>query len=105
VILPYPTAGGDHRHRGGHRAADRFVALIARLVESSLLEVDEGILEAADTVMGATLQTVWLLPEAAASLILALPRRPSACLVRPPWQERWAAAELATWRSPMAISA
>lgn len=38
-----------------------FVApYIARLVESSLLEVDEGILEAADA-MGATpLQTVWL---------------------------------------------
>lgn len=52
-----------------------FVApYIARLVESSLLEVDEGILEAADA-MGATpLQTVWhfMLPEAAASLILAL---------------------------------
>ncbi|PLE10238.1 methionine ABC transporter permease [Klebsiella pneumoniae] len=50
-----------------------FVApYIARLVESSLLEVDEGILEAADA-MGATpLQTVWhfMLPEA--SLILAL---------------------------------
>ncbi|STU83455.1 methionine ABC transporter permease [Klebsiella pneumoniae subsp. ozaenae] len=49
-----------------------FVApYIARLVESSLLEVDEGILEAADA-MGATpLQTVWhfMLPEAAASLI------------------------------------
>ncbi|CDK75253.1 Methionine ABC transporter permease protein [Klebsiella pneumoniae IS22] len=44
-----------------------FVApYIARLVESSLLEVDEGILEAADA-MGATpLQTVWhfMLPEA-----------------------------------------
>lgn len=43
-------------------------------MESSLLEVDEGILEAADA-MGATpLQTVWhfMLPEAAASLILAL---------------------------------
>ncbi len=39
-----------------------------------MLEVDEGILEAADA-MGATpLQTVWhfMLPEAAASLILAL---------------------------------
>ncbi|MCS5948281.1 ABC transporter permease [Klebsiella pneumoniae subsp. pneumoniae] len=51
-----------------------FVApYIARLVESSLLEVDEGILEAADA-MAQPLQTVWhfMLPEAAASLILAL---------------------------------
>lgn len=47
---------------------------ISRLVENSLLEVDEGILEAADA-MGATpLQTIWhfMLPEAAASLVLAL---------------------------------
>lgn len=47
---------------------------ISRLVESSLLEVDEGILEAANA-MGATVgQTIWhfMLPEAASSLILAL---------------------------------
>lgn len=51
----YQTAGGHHyRHRGSHRAADRLCRpYIARLVESSLLEVDEGILEAADA-MGAT---------------------------------------------------
>ncbi|PSD00572.1 methionine ABC transporter permease [Klebsiella pneumoniae] len=53
-----------------------FVApYIARLVESSLLEVDEGILEAADAhgrnPAADCLGTLWL-PEAAASLILAL---------------------------------
>ncbi|WP_411842735.1 methionine ABC transporter permease [Salinicoccus sp. HZC-1] len=45
---------------------------IARLVESSLLEVDEGVLEAADA-MGATpLQTIYrfLLPEALSSLVV-----------------------------------
>lgn len=47
---------------------------IARLVENSILEVDEGIIEAAMS-MGATpLQTIWyfMLPEALASLILSL---------------------------------
>ena len=47
---------------------------IARLVENSILEVDEGIIEAADS-MGATpLQTIWhfMLPEAFGSLILSL---------------------------------
>ncbi|SQC14046.1 methionine ABC transporter permease [Klebsiella pneumoniae] len=85
-----------------------FVApYIARLVESSLLEVDEGILEAADA-MGATpLQTVWhfMLPEAAASLILASPRRPSVCSAPPPWRVQWAAGESGIWLLPMAISA
>ncbi|WP_410768424.1 methionine ABC transporter permease [Fontibacillus sp. BL9] len=47
---------------------------IARLVENSLLEVNPGILEAAEA-MGATpLQVIWyfLLPEAVGSLILSL---------------------------------
>lgn len=47
---------------------------IARLVENSILEVDDGIIEAA-TSMGATpLQTIWyfLLPEAFSSLVLSL---------------------------------
>jgi len=47
---------------------------IARLVENSILEVDEGIIEAAES-MGATpMQTIWyfLLPEAMGSLILSL---------------------------------
>lgn len=47
---------------------------IARLVESSLLEINPGIIEAARS-MGATpLQAIWhfLLPEALASLVLAL---------------------------------
>lgn len=47
---------------------------IARLVETSILEVDEGIIEAAES-MGATpIQTIWyfLLPEAMGSLILSL---------------------------------
>ncbi|RYL92542.1 ABC transporter permease [Sporolactobacillus sp. THM7-4] len=47
---------------------------IGRLVENSLLEVDPGILEAADA-MGATpFQVIWyfLLPEALGSLILSL---------------------------------
>lgn len=47
---------------------------IARLVEGSLLEVDEGILESANAMGASTFQTIWhfMLPEAAASLILAL---------------------------------
>ena len=47
---------------------------IARLVENSLLEVDKGVLEAAEA-MGATpLQTIFkfLIPEALSSLVLAL---------------------------------
>jgi len=47
---------------------------IARLVENSILEVDEGIIEAALS-MGATpFQTIWyfMLPEALGSLILSL---------------------------------
>src|SRR5690625_4934818 len=47
---------------------------IARLVENSILEVDEGIIEAAES-MGATpFQTIWyfLIPEALGSLILSL---------------------------------
>ncbi len=47
---------------------------LSRLVESSLLEVDEGIIEAAEA-MGATpVQVIWhfLLPEALGSLILSL---------------------------------
>lgn len=47
---------------------------IARLVESSLLEVDDGILESANAMGASALQTIWhfMLPEAASSLILAL---------------------------------
>ncbi|MBO1002542.1 methionine ABC transporter permease [Pseudogracilibacillus auburnensis] len=47
---------------------------IARLVENSILEVDDGIIEAAES-MGATpMQTIWyfLVPEAMGSLILSL---------------------------------
>ncbi|MBN3525026.1 methionine ABC transporter permease [Paenibacillus apiarius] len=47
---------------------------IARLVENSVLEVDQGIIEAAEA-MGATpLQIIWhfILPEALSSLILSL---------------------------------
>lgn len=45
---------------------------IGRLVETSLLEVDKGIVEAANSIGASTFQTVWyfLLPEAKASLIL-----------------------------------
>ncbi|MFS2225949.1 methionine ABC transporter permease [Pantoea sp. B65] len=47
---------------------------ISRLVENSLLEVDAGILEAANAMGATTLQTIWhfMLPEAASSLVLAL---------------------------------
>ncbi|MBS0848192.1 methionine ABC transporter permease [Citrobacter sp. JGM124] len=47
---------------------------IARLVESSLLEIDDGILESANAMGATTFQTIWhfMLPEAASSLILAL---------------------------------
>ncbi|GGZ90167.1 methionine ABC transporter permease [Ignatzschineria ureiclastica] len=45
---------------------------IGRLVESSLLEVDHGIVEAADSMGASTFQLIWkfLLPEARGSLIL-----------------------------------
>lgn len=47
---------------------------IARLVENSLLEVDSGIIEAAEALGATPLQIIWyfLLPEALGSLILAL---------------------------------
>lgn len=52
-----------------------FVApFIARLVENSILEVDEGIIEAALSMGASPLQTIWyfMLPEALGSLILSL---------------------------------
>ena len=47
---------------------------IARLVENSLLEVDKGIIEAAEAMGANTFQIIWyfLLPEALGSLILAI---------------------------------
>lgn len=47
---------------------------LARLVESSLLEVDSGIIEAAEAMGASTIQIIWhfLLPEALPSLILSL---------------------------------
>jgi len=47
---------------------------LARLVENSLLEVDDGIIEAAEAMGATTLQIIWyfMLPEALGSLILAL---------------------------------
>ncbi len=47
---------------------------IGRLVENSLLEVGEGIIEAADAMGATTWQVVWhfLLPEAKASLVLSM---------------------------------
>ncbi|PJM75891.1 methionine ABC transporter permease [Bifidobacterium simiarum] len=52
-----------------------FVApFISRLIESALLDVDDGIIEAAETLGASTAQTIWyfLLPEAKGSIILAL---------------------------------
>lgn len=47
---------------------------LARLIEASLLEVKSSVLEAAQAMGASTLQVIWyfLLPEAKASLILAL---------------------------------
>lgn len=47
---------------------------MARLMETSLLEVNEGIIEAADSMGATTWQVIWhfLLPEAKSSLILCL---------------------------------
>lgn len=47
---------------------------LARLVENSLLEVDAGIIEAAEAMGATTVQIIWyfMLPEALGSLILAL---------------------------------
>ena len=52
-----------------------FVApFIARLIEGALLDVDPGIVEAAETLGASTTQIIWyfLLPEARGSIILAL---------------------------------
>lgn len=50
------------------------IPYIARLVENSLLEVNKGIIEAAEAMGATTFQIVWyfLLPEALGSLILSL---------------------------------
>lgn len=50
------------------------VPYLARLIEASLLEVKSSVLEAAQAMGASTLQIIWyfLLPEAKASLILAL---------------------------------
>ncbi len=63
------TAGGDSAVDCIYRAL-----YLARLVESALLDIDDGILEAADAMGATALQTIWhfMLPEAASSLILAL---------------------------------
>lgn len=47
---------------------------IARLIEGSLLEVNDGILEAAESMGATVIQTIWhfLLPEALGTIILAL---------------------------------
>ncbi|WP_024294375.1 methionine ABC transporter permease [Lacrimispora indolis] len=47
---------------------------LSRLIESSLLEVDKGIIEAAEAMGAAPVQVIWhfLLPEAMGSLILSL---------------------------------
>lgn len=47
---------------------------VARLVENSLLEVDEGVLEAAKSMGATSWQIIWrfLLPEALGSLVLAI---------------------------------
>lgn len=47
---------------------------MARLMETSLLEVDDGIIEAADSMGATTWQIIWhfLLPESKASLVLCL---------------------------------
>lgn len=47
---------------------------LARLIESSLLEVDKGIIEAAEAMGANTFEIIWhfILPEALGSLILAL---------------------------------
>lgn len=47
---------------------------LARLIESSLLEVDKGIIEAAEAMGASTFQIIWhfLLPEALGSLVLSL---------------------------------
>jgi D-methionine transport system permease protein len=50
------------------------IPYIARLVENSLLEVNSGIIEAAESMGATTVQIIWhfLLPEALGSLILSL---------------------------------
>lgn len=50
------------------------IPYIARLVENSLLEVSDGILEAAEAMGATTFQIIWyfLLPEALGSLILSV---------------------------------
>jgi D-methionine transport system permease protein len=50
------------------------IPYIARLVENSLLEVNSGIIEAAESMGATTIQIIWhfLLPEALGSLILTL---------------------------------
>lgn len=50
------------------------IPYIARLVENSLLEVNKGIIEAAEAMGATTIQIVWhfLLPEALGSLILSI---------------------------------
>lgn len=50
------------------------IPYIARLIENSLLEVNSGIVEAAESMGATTMQIIWyfLLPEALGSLILSL---------------------------------
>ena len=62
---------------------------IARLVENSLLEVDEGIIEAAKAMGASPLQIIryFLIPEALGSLVLAIPLRLLDLLEVRRWQE------------------
>ena len=64
------------------------IPFVARLVESSLLEVDDGVIEAAQAMGASKWQIIWkvLLPEALPSLMLGPLSPPSTLSDTQPWQ-------------------
>ena len=80
---------------------------IARMVETSLAEVDAGVVEAAQSMGASRLQIVWkvYLPEASPLPDPGRPPSPSSpSWATPPSPARWEPAVWATWPSATAIS-
>lgn len=79
---------------------------IARVIESSLLEIDHGVIEAAQSMGASPMQIIYkvLLPESLHSIVLGITLAVIALSVTPPWRAYSAAAASATLPSATATS-
>lgn len=83
------------------------IPFIARQVETSIKEVPEGVVEAAEAMGASPLQIIWhvMLPEARASIAAQSRRSSSPSSANPPWRAQSEAVVSVTWRYATAISA